>query len=78
MSDKVVLVGGSEATKPLSEFAVSEAAGVLENVGIDDGTNAPSAADAAGTKGTVVITAAAIYVCVDTDTWKKADLATWT
>ncbi len=84
MSDQVVLVGGNQATKPLSEFSMTESAvesdtdGVLTGVGIDDGTNAPSAADATGTKGDVVITDSYIYVCTATDTWKRAALDTWT
>lgn len=78
MSDEVVLVGGGDATKPLSDLISKDAAGVLENVGIDDGTNAPSAADATGTKGTVVVTDSYVYVCVDTDTWKRVAISTWT
>lgn len=72
MTPKVVLVGGGDATKELSDFAMKG------EVAVDDGTNVPASASAAGTKGSVVVAADAIYVCVDTDTWVKAALATWT
>jgi len=38
---------------------------------------APASAGAAGTLGEIRIVADAIYVCWDTDTWVKTDLATW-
>lgn len=38
---------------------------------------APSAATDPGVKGTVIVADDAIYVCIATDTWVKADLATW-
>lgn len=38
---------------------------------------APSAANDTGTTGEIRITADSIYVCVDTDTWVKATIATW-
>lgn len=38
---------------------------------------APTAADAPGIKGDIVVDADFIYVCVDTDTWKRAALTTW-
>lgn len=77
MGDKLVLVGGGNATKNVDDFAANETDGVLSGVGINDGTQAPSAADSAGTKGDVVITDSYIYVCTDTDTWKRASLSTW-
>jgi hypothetical protein len=38
---------------------------------------APTAATAAGTAGQVIVANDAIYVCVATDTWKRALLSTW-
>ena len=38
---------------------------------------APASAGATGTLGEIRIVADAIYVCWDTDTWVKTDLATW-
>ena len=40
---------------------------------------APDAADSDGVKGDIAIDAASIYLCIDTKTWVKADLAfdTW-
>jgi len=38
---------------------------------------APTTAAAAGTAGTIVFAADAIYFCVATDTWKKIAIATW-
>lgn len=38
---------------------------------------APASATATGTLGEIRITATAIYVCTATNTWKKADLASW-
>lgn len=38
---------------------------------------APDDASATGTKGEIRVTADALYVCVNTDTWVKTALATW-
>jgi hypothetical protein len=38
---------------------------------------APSSATATGTRGEVRFTASHIYVCVATDAWKRASIATW-
>ena len=38
---------------------------------------APTAADDPGVTGTITWDADFIYVCVDTDTWVRAALATW-
>lgn len=38
---------------------------------------APVAANSTGTTGQIVIDADYIYVCVGTDTWKRAAIATW-
>lgn len=70
--DQVVLIG-NQAYKPLTDFAMK---GEVEISGIS-GT-APDSPSAAGTKGQVVVTADHIYICVDTDTWKRAALSTWT
>lgn len=79
--NRVVMVGGTDPSKDLGDFAMQSDIANMATKGeveIDDGTNAPSAANAEGTKGTVVVTDSYIYVCVDTDTWKRAALSTWT
>jgi len=83
MGAKVVLVDGGQPTAELDSFLRTGDSPDLEpyalkgQVDIDDGTNVPASAGATGTTGTVVVSADAIYVCVDTDTWVKTDLATW-
>ena len=37
----------------------------------------PASADAEGAPGQMCIDEDYIYVCVDTDTWKRAALSTW-
>ena len=37
----------------------------------------PASASAAGEKGEIVFDSNYVYVCVDTDTWKRAALSTW-
>jgi hypothetical protein len=37
----------------------------------------PATADAKGTTGAIASDADHIYVCVSTDTWKRAALSTW-
>lgn len=74
--NRVVMVGGTEASKSLDDFSL-RGEEKLDQVEIDDGTNVPSAADATGTKGTVVVNDSHIYVCVATDTWKRSALSTW-
>lgn len=44
---------------------------------VSDLNTAPSSATDTGTKGEIRITADAIYVCIDTNTWVKAALSSW-
>ena len=44
---------------------------------LSDLNTAPASATATGTKGEIRVTADAIYICSATDTWVKADLATF-
>lgn len=37
----------------------------------------PAAADSTGVAGTITWDATHVYICVATDTWVRADLATW-
>ena len=37
----------------------------------------PATASSAGTKGDIKYDADYLYVCTDTDTWKRATLTTW-
>lgn len=38
---------------------------------------APESADSDGIKGQIAFDESYIYVCVDADTWKRAELSTW-
>lgn len=68
--DRVVTVGGAKATVPLDDFAMKGEVEIAEAP--------PASASAPGTKGQVVVTTDYIYICVATDTWKRAALSTWT
>jgi hypothetical protein len=50
---------------------------VAQNADLAVVVEAPAAADSTGTAGQIAYDATHIYVCVDTDTWVRADLATW-
>jgi len=47
------------------------------DVGINS-TGTPAAANSTGTAGTIKWDADYVYVCVATDTWKRAAISTWT
>jgi hypothetical protein len=44
---------------------------------IEPTATTPASAAATGTKGTIVWDTSYVYVCVDTNTWKRAAIATW-
>lgn len=87
------LAPASAAISGLTEDVVpkSNAAGdnLVDSAIVDDGVTvtlseplvipsaAPAAADSDGKTGTVTWDADFIYVCVDTDTWVRAAIATW-
>jgi hypothetical protein len=48
-----------------------------QDVLISETNTAPISATDTGVKGEIRVTATAIYVCIATDTWVKADLSTW-
>jgi hypothetical protein len=50
---------------------------IAQNADLAVIVEAPAAADSTGTAGQIAYDATHIYVCVDTDTWVRADLATW-
>jgi len=74
--------GNASTTKNLLEAQISDGT-VHFAVGKDAGTftikagTAPSAANATGVAGTLIIAADGIYLCTETNTWVKAALATW-
>ena len=78
---RVVLVDGEEPSELLENFAMktdlAAAVSTLATAGEVEIGTAPTAADADGTAGQIIVAADAIYVCVATDTWKKAALSTW-
>ncbi len=74
--------GKASTTKNLLEAQLSDNS-VNFAVGKDPGTftikagTKPSAANATGVAGTLIIAADGIYLCTATDTWVKVALATW-
>ena len=48
-----------------------------KSLALADLGTAPASASATGTKGQIVIDANYIYICVNTDTWKRAAISTW-
>ncbi len=74
--------GNASTTKNLLEAQISDGT-VHFAVGKDAGSftvkagTAPSAANATGVAGTLIIAADGIYLCTATDTWVKVALATW-
>ena len=83
-SDVVPLTAKGKAltTKNLLEAQISDGT-VHFAVGKDAGSftvkagTAPSAANATGVAGTLIIAADGIYLCTDTNTWVKTALASW-
>jgi CheY-specific phosphatase CheX len=69
----VGLAGNTNVTGNLAVSADSKAASFT----LADLNAAPASASAPGTKGEIRFTAAALYLCTDTDTWVKVALATW-
>ena len=81
---------GAVVEAKLGALAVTEgkiAAGAVTAAKIGDGAvttakvnllgTPPASASAPGTAGTVVFDATSVYFCIATDTWVKADIATW-
>jgi hypothetical protein len=73
-----VLTNGNTSTLSLTSLNVTATDTVTANskVIIQQNTT-PSSATATGTKGTIVWDSNYIYVCVSTNTWKRASLNTW-
>ena len=65
--------GATGATGPTGVGAT----GATGPAGIS-GPTTPATAGSSGTTGTVVWDSGYIYVCVDTDTWKRVAISTWT
>lgn len=75
-ASNVVVLGDTAVTDVLA----GSAAGATVNAGkfkLSALNTAPASASATGTAGEIRVTATAIYVCTATDTWVKANLATW-
>lgn len=74
-------VGGSPVTASGSGAALTPASvttsGTVSAGKLVGGANTPASAVATGTTGTIAWDATHIYVCVATNTWVRADLATW-
>lgn len=56
-----------------NDFAIKTAGGRV----CHDNTPVPTSASAAGTKGEIAWDSGFVYVCVATNTWKRAAIATW-
>ena len=69
---------GLDKLEVISTTFNSQASGVSSaSYSLGDLQAAPSSASDTGRKGEIRISATAIYVCTDTNTWVKSDLATW-
>jgi len=87
--DNQVVIGNTSVTQTLLNGNVgigttnpSEKLDVNGNIKatqykLSDLNTAPSSSSDTGTKGEIRVTADAIYICSATDTWVKADLATF-
>ena len=65
-------LGNTSVTKTVLQGAVH-----VDSLQLKDLNAAPANATDTGTKGEIRIDADYIYVCVDTDTWKRVAIATW-
>ena len=65
-------LAGSEA---LSNKTITASSANLTSLQVATAT--PASASATGTVGTIAWDASYIYVCVATDTWERAAIATW-
>lgn len=65
--DRVVMIGGNEATKDLNYFL-----NVLEKA-----PAAAIAADSSGKPGQVWFDATHVYICTATDTWIRLAIVAW-
>ena len=85
-----VAVGTSIQTAEVDDLAITEgkiAAGAVTEakIGANAVTSAkvnllgtaPASATATGVAGTIIFDATHVYFCVATDTWVRADIATW-
>jgi hypothetical protein len=48
-----------------------------KSLALADLGTAPASKTATGTKGQIVVVDGYIYVCVDTDSWKRVEIADW-
>lgn len=70
MSDAVTITGGTGTTINTGNLTVSVGSLIVP-------TQTPASASAAGTAGTITWDSSFIYICVSTNTWKRAAIATW-
>lgn len=70
-----VHVGGVLAENIVTTFTETEV-NVAANLVISN-THVPTLANSTGTTGTIVWDSNYIYICVGTDTWKRANISTW-
>lgn len=84
--DNSVALGSGATTTSDHQFMLGSSGDPIEmytHSGIDTPrlrireSNPPSAADDTGIKGDICWDSGYIYICVDTDTWVRAQLATW-
>ena len=85
-----VAVGTSIQTAEVDDLAITEGkigagAVTVDKIGANAVTSAkvnllgtaPASATATGVAGTIIFDATHVYFCVATDTWVRADIATW-
>lgn len=70
-SDSLYLVQGGVSKKAsVSSLASSVASTIVL-------ANPPATSTSTGTRGTIAYDSSNVYVCIATDTWKRASLSTW-
>jgi len=62
---------------PTGPTGPTGSAGATGAAGAGASSSAPATASSTGTAGTVAYDATHIYVCIATNTWVRATLATW-
>lgn len=74
--DPAPTLTGSELI-PLYQGSVSYQATATQISRVNGPVTAPASASASGTAGTWAYDTSYVYICVATNTWKRAALSTW-
>jgi hypothetical protein len=71
-----IAIGNEAVNTEEYQFMIGSGANPIDSIVIT-GTKTPASATDTGTKGTVCWDENYVYVCIDTDTWKRIAIATW-